>query len=507
MLDRRPTLHLSAAVVAVVLSLSLSHSSSLRAAAPVAIRVSSSATLQAANPLEGQLLRGSVYFFVPAMERTRRVTFRLDGSTRPIGIGTLRPDGAGGSVRSLPRPIDLRRIRSGRHTLTATLHLAGGRVRTVAASFLVRHLAIAPGGSDEAPCTPSRPCRSFHRAYAVARPGDVVEAGTGSYGEQWIRGSIDSPGVLFRPAVGASPSVAKLRVAADNVEVQSMRVQYWEGRAESNGLTMRNVDSNVFGIYGASNLKVLGGDVGPSYNPGGTSTVAYITWGASGTVLSRNIVFDGVYFHDFRRGTPEDHMECVFVTGVDGLVIRNSRFQRCDIFSIYFGTPWWGAPEILKNVTIENNFFDKSTADGRYDVCCTHYSIRVADDWDLVENLRVAYNSFLQPASLDGVSKVNVSAIGNVSAYGGCARSVSYAYNVWQHDSVQRCSSTDKGVVGEAWGYDKLGFVNPGTLDLRLRPGSRAIDSGDRSDFPRRDIEGKRRPTGRAPDAGAIEAR
>jgi hypothetical protein len=62
-------------------------------------------------------------------------------------------------------------------------------------------------------------------------------------------------------------------------------------------------------------------------------------------------------------------------------------------------------------------------------------------------------------------------------------------------------------VVGEAWGYDKLGFVNPGTLDLRLTSTSPAIDAGSPTDFVSRDIEGEARPKGARADAGADESR
>jgi hypothetical protein len=342
----------------------------------------------------------------------------------------------------------------------------------------------------------------LQRAYDVAVPGQVVEVAGGNYGSIVLAGSKPAPGVVFRPASGAVVSLG-VRVDADNVEFRDMRIGYWEARYQSDGLVMRNIDSDVFGIYGSSNTKVIGGDVGPSYNPGGSSTVTYVTWGNSGTVLPRNITFDGVYFHDFRRGTPEDHMECVFVTGVDGLTIRNSKFQRCDVFSIYFGTPWWGAPDVLKNVVIENNFFDESTLDGGYGQCCTHYAVRVASDWDRVENLRLAYNSALQPVSIDGVSFAGVSVIGNVAPWPGCEGGVTYAYNVWQHDSVQKCNSTDKGVVGSAWGTNKLGFANPAAVDLHLTSTSPAVNAGNPQDHPSVDIDGQAR-TG-LPDAGADE--
>jgi hypothetical protein len=80
---------------------------------------------------------------------------------------------------------------------------------------------------------------------------------------------------------------------------------------------------------------------------------------------------------------------------------------------------------------------------------------------------------------------------------------VTYAYNVWQHDSVQKCNSTDKGVVGSAWGTNKLGFANPAAVDLHLTSTSPAVNAGNPQDHPSVDIDGQAR-TG-LPDAGADE--
>jgi hypothetical protein len=50
------------------------------------------------------------------------------------------------------------------------------------------------------------------------------------------------------------------------------------------------------------------------------------------------------------------------------------------------------------------------------------------------------------------------------------------------------------------------GFVDVATSDLHLLPGSAAIDAGDPLDFPAQDIDGRARPAGLLPDAGAVEA-
>jgi hypothetical protein len=480
-----------------------------RAAPRASLLISESAGLANAARLKGQEVRGPVFIFLARLPDVRRVRFYIDDpdmARKPLHVSSSAPFGLLGLTNGRLRPLDVRQLAAGRHSVTAAVEFGSGSVTLVSGRFTAPHLAVSLAGSDRNRCTGAAPCRSLKRAFAVARPGDVVEIQPGDYGDQHLVGDNRGQAILIRPAA-EGVSVDDLIVDADNVEVRDMRVGYWEARAGSDGFTARNLDSNQFGVYGGSNVKVLGGDYGPSYNPGGSSSHAWITWGNNGTVLSRNVLIDGAYFHDMRRGTPDDHMECLFITGVDGLTIRNSRFQRCDVFSIFFGTPWWsGSQEILRNITIENNFFDRSTNDSGYSTCCTHYALRISDDWDRIENFRFAYNSLKQGISISSPTLVNVTVVGNVSPWGGCDSGVSYAYNVWQHSNRQRCAPTDRPVTGSAWGYERLGFLDPSVLDLRLTTGSPAIGAGDPGSYPARDIRGRRRPVGGKPDAGAVES-
>src|SRR5437588_1472224 len=47
-----------------------------------------------------------------------------------------------------------------------------------------RHLYVSSRGSNHAPCTHARPCRSITRAVAVAHPGELIDVGPGSYPEE-----------------------------------------------------------------------------------------------------------------------------------------------------------------------------------------------------------------------------------------------------------------------------------------------------------------------------------
>ena len=70
--------------------------------------------------------------------------------------------------------------------------------------------------------------------------------------------------------------------------------------------------------------------------------------------------------------------------------------------------------------------------------------------------------------------------------YAPCDTRAIYSHNIWRGAT---CSPTDLNA-------DPL-FIS--LTDLHLRRGSPAIDRGDASRFPKRDIDGSRRPDGRTP--------
>ena len=303
------------------------------------------------------------------------------------------------------------------------------------------------------------------------------------------------------PRAKAKVSVTAIKIRADNVELRNMAMKSWDVYEQSDGFTARNLDVKWFNIWGSKGTSVLGGDIGPSLD-GGEFHPIWISFGEHDDSEPRNLLIDGARIHDFSKAKEGDHTECIFITGGNGVTIRNSRFVRCDVFSIFAGTPWWktGLPP-LRNVTIENNFFDASTWGGSYN-CCS-YAIRFAGDWSSLTNFRFAYNSSKMPMSFGDSStpRSNFQIIGNVFPNDGCGKGETYRYNVIIGGS--KCSPTDRTVPNLA----AAGFVAPLARepDLRLKPGSRAIGAGDPKDFPRRDIFGKKRPNGGAPDAGAAE--
>jgi hypothetical protein len=350
-------------------------------------------------------------------------------------------------------------------------------------------LAVSPNGSDARSCTRSAPCRSLNRAYRAARPGQVVELAAGSYGRQLIlpdarkRSSAD---VVFRPAPGAAVRmVDQLTVDASHVTLSGFRLDGdWRTDRQTHDVTFRNltVNGGIF-VNSSSGIRVIGGSVG-----GIIDSKPQIGAWPPGT-RATNILIDGVTFHDITRSGAGVHVECLLVAGIDGLVVRNSRFRNCGVFDLSIGEMNDSGPP--RNILIENNFFGGS--DG-------YFSLQFNTNSTSLTNVLVRNNSSSQEMSLGNeIPQLrNVRAVANIAPYHArsCDDRIRYAYNVWQG---ARCAKTDANAAS--------GFRDAGTLDFHLRKGSRAIGHGDPSASPARDIDGQRRPQGRRVDAGADERR
>jgi len=348
---------------------------------------------------------------------------------------------------------------------------------------------LAPSGSDADACTASAPCRSLDRGYHVAHAGQVVELAGGSYGDQAISADSSKAGaasdVVFRPASGATVRLGGLDVdGAAHLELRDLTVaDGWNVNQGSDHVTFRNVTSQNFYITSASNVSVLGGSIGPDLDYDN----AQIRPACSGCTHSKNIVVDGVYFHDATISAGSSaHVECLQVWGTDGLTVRNSTFWNCEHHNVFFA----GEGDPVKDATLENN------VGGR--VRSGYYSFRIAANsaGEGCQNVVLRNNSATSPISVECYNASGVQLVGNVSplSTGQCDSRYTWSHNVWDG---AKCGTTDKNAPD--------GFVNAATGDLHLTAGSAAIDAGDPASYPAVDAEGRARPRGAAPDAGAYE--
>ena len=348
-------------------------------------------------------------------------------------------------------------------------------------------LYVSTSGSDSGPCSSSVPCRSFDRAYRLAPAGARVVVSPGSYPQQTINASGRTGArVVFAPAPGGKVTIAdELNVFGSHIEFQRMTVSDWYVREGAEDLTFRAMNVQLFFIRSASHIRVLGGSVG-GIDDGSAATIGS-TYQSS--VPSRDIAIDGVRFHDVtRRAAPDAHVQCLFVQSVDGLVIRRSSFRNCDVFDVYVNNI--GVGLVPKNMLFENNLFGHATGGG-------FYSLYVRNDpGDTIDGLVVRYNSMLQGPHFDRGAYTRSSVVANVTPFtqGQCVDGIVFSHNVFD---AARCGAGDRRAA--------LGFVDASAFRLGLKAGAAGIDAGDSTDVPRRDIRGRKRPLGKAPDAGAYE--
>jgi hypothetical protein len=368
-------------------------------------------------------------------------------------------------------------------------------------------LYLSPSGSDTNACSAAKPCKTLARAYRLAAAGATVELAAGTYGDTFLptdSSKTASADVLFRPAAGATVTFSsQLHISGQHLELRGMRFssKLWiESSAADVTLrnnTLKNFDLYSDGTQSSRDISFIGGSVGPSVDE--NSRIA--SNGPSTSASPKNILIDGVDFHDFTVSPGSGaHVECLQVWAVDGLTIRNSTFRNCEVFDIFLQKLPGGAAATPSNILIENNFFD----------CCGtgFYSIRMADhagtSW---KNVTIRNNSLNKELNPDpGVPYSNVKIVGNVGpavkfwrgsngAIEPKPAGIEVDYNVWYAGS--KVGSHDKVAAS--------GFRNAAAVDFHLNAGAAAIDAGDPANAPATDIDGDARPAGSAPDAGADE--
>jgi hypothetical protein len=420
-------------------------------------------------------------------------------------------------------------------------------------------LYVAPNGSDAGLCTRFAPCASFDRAFHVARPGRHVEILGGVYPTQTVLNDptkVDgSPPVVFEPA-----SRAPVELAGDLVMMGSHAVfrdfklrkllnDIPDGLApvpaafSSHDVVFEDLDGETFNIGPAHDVAIEGGDWGPSlfcYARNDAAHADPTTWcppgspyaamgntqgsaenhiGPNGSLLGlwpHDIVIDGARIHDQNSlDLGGMHTGGLFVVSGYDITVRNTVFQRNAVYDVQvqdfttpdccgmtFGTPhdllfennWFGAPVLgVNDAGADRN-------DGQPEL---QLDVRGPTTW---RNVLIRFNSFTNGLDLgmDGSPVYDrVRVIGNVGHSPGlelnCYPGVVWAYNAWVGPP---CGPTDRALAALPYRSAQLG-----SEDYHLSGGA-AVDlvtgSGPDEQLAT-DIDGDRRPGGRARDAGSDE--
>lgn len=309
---------------------------------------------------------------------------------------------------------------------------------------------VALGGDDAADCSRDAPCATFDRAYRAARPGEVVEVANGSYPEQILtrdetRDSGDD--VTFRPARGAKVKLTGLTfghwtndLGAEHVQVRDMDVGEIMAR-RTDDLTFRNLAMRSFWVEGGQGIRFLGGSVGgiKGDNPW------LGTWQSSegDTETPKDVVIDGVDFHDVRMKHPADHIECLHVNDVDGFVVRNSRFHDCDTFDMLV---MYGHNEVLRDILVEHNVFE-ATGNSFGGPAYFGLSLRFG------ENVTVRHNRSTAPWAGPDAGGGPIAGSWTVAdntfpSLQSCPGGIVFRGNLWTGKHAEACGATDRTAGG-----------------------------------------------------------
>ena len=139
------------------------------------------------------------------------------------------------------------------------------------------------------------------------------------------------------PAPGASVSTGDLGIDAQHLELRNIAISQWQTTPQAADVMFRDVSQGLFYINSSESIALVGGSAGPFVNahPQIQSDIA---------TPPRNILIDGVAFHDFTRNDPNVHTECLQIGAADGLTVRDSTFRNCHATANLAITHWAPRP-------------------------------------------------------------------------------------------------------------------------------------------------------------------
>lgn len=319
--------------------------------------------------------------------------------------------------------------------------------------------------SYAASSSPDARCGSLDTAFQAATNGDTVRVRAGTYGDQQVlpRTGSTGAGVTFTPDAGATPDFGLLNFEG---------ADYWTfngpatiDRADLTGNINGTLDDVTIAFgYADQTHEVLSIVANGS---GNSSGVTVSDSDISGAYDKRNVFIDdngGTIadvtlsnndIHSQRQSTDAIHMECVWVTDVDGLLMTGNRLWGCHgTGSMIISTS--GGQHLNQDIRIEQNVFETAYSTGT-DECCSAvaYTIQQNDAGDAADV--VAYNLFESEAIFVAASGASI--VGNLGVIKSCVSGVTYAKNTSTNsacsgDNAQDASALSSGRFVDAAGHD-----------------------------------------------------
>jgi Protein of unknown function (DUF1565) len=373
-------------------------------------------------------------------------------------------------------------------------------------------LYLSPSGSDSGSCTQSAPCKTLAHAYSVAQPGETVQLAEGTYTDTSLpltSGKTAAEPVVFEPENGATVKFSKmLTVEAHGVELKGLSFSkelYFGANAEgdtSRDNALHNFEIISSGTKAPKNISIVGGTAGPVADGSDNENNLIATNGPETTAVPTKITIEGVLIHEYTK-VGEAHVDCLQIWGANELLIQDNTFKRCSVFDIFLQALPNGDAGTPKNVTIQNNYLEK-TIEGYFSIFLPHHNEGNPEHY---ENIDIRNNSATQTIAADPrATYTNVQFDGNIAPSllfwneatevdQGVPTGAETEYNVWYAKGAKKYGTHDQLAAA--------GFINEATLNLNLTEGAAAIKHGDPNNYPTTDINDNTRPN--PPDAGAAQ--
>ena len=245
-----------------------------------------------------------------------------------------------------------------RATCLVSMILAAGLLSAASHEATGRVLYVSPTGSDAGACSAAQPCRSLDRAFDRASGGSRVQIAGGTYPTQTITGDRGSE-VVFATTPSQRVEIrGDLQILGDHVTIAgpvnvsgSLEIGSLDRHAMTRDVHARGVTATSSYIQSVQDVVIAHSDLA------GRPGHEIVMIGAYPT--SSRITFDDVKIHGNVPVNPDTHLECMFVTAIDGLTVRNSEFKDCGYFDILIGK-CCGAVQQPAGLVLENNVFGVS---------------------------------------------------------------------------------------------------------------------------------------------------
>jgi hypothetical protein len=357
---------------------------------------------------------------------------------------------------------------------------------------------------------------TWNTCFQASSAGDICEVPTGSYVAQDINRNAGLVGnhspqltphandVIFRPAAGATVTVAEINLIDSNI-VQHVVFQDIK------------ITTDFFIPYGKC-IHIVGGQIVPQSNIrqlSGQDTTSYISFqgvefgphrgpGADGLQIfgPHHVLIEDSYFHDILGDDEDDHPDALGTCGVScgasqvhDIIIRRNKFKGNGCIN-YRGDGDDGL------ITMENNFFGDTTGSDPIsrNNCGTNVQIHG-------NGAQVRYNTIIGNVTPTGAGESNNQLwVGNLitGSWGSnqcpIGTETTAEFNIWDGSPVTCGAGANNIQVANFSGW----FVNTSTADLHLTASaSTAVGAGDTSNFPTLDFDGHNRTS--PPDIGADE--